>query len=131
LISEDPFNDFNRLTNHFKPFESSGASISTSAVGEGLYSGLLYGNHVVIGKNCLIHTNVAIYDNTIIGNNVIIHAGTVLGADAFYYKRRRIRSIAGRKSNKNNVDIGAFVQSTKGLQRYNIGEGTKLTIRFM
>jgi UDP-3-O-[3-hydroxymyristoyl] glucosamine N-acyltransferase len=22
LISEDPFSDFNRLTNHFKPFES-------------------------------------------------------------------------------------------------------------
>jgi UDP-3-O-[3-hydroxymyristoyl] glucosamine N-acyltransferase len=49
LISEDPFNDFNRLTNHFKPFESSVTSISTSAVGQGLLA-LLCGNHVVIGK---------------------------------------------------------------------------------
>jgi UDP-3-O-[3-hydroxymyristoyl] glucosamine N-acyltransferase len=36
LISEDPFSDFNRLTNHFKPFESAVTSISTSAiVGQG------------------------------------------------------------------------------------------------
>jgi UDP-3-O-[3-hydroxymyristoyl] glucosamine N-acyltransferase len=35
LISEDPC-DFNRLTNHFKPFESAVTSISTSAiVGQG------------------------------------------------------------------------------------------------
>jgi UDP-3-O-[3-hydroxymyristoyl] glucosamine N-acyltransferase len=39
LISEDPFSDFNRLTNHFKPFESAVTSISTSAiVGRDYYS---------------------------------------------------------------------------------------------
>ena len=30
----------------------------------------------------------SIYDHTIIGDNVTINAGTVLGADAFYYKKR-------------------------------------------
>ncbi len=36
LISNDPFRDFNKLTNYFKPFQSSNSSISTSAkIGEG------------------------------------------------------------------------------------------------
>lgn len=134
LISEDPFNDFNRLTKHFKPFESSGASISTSAViGEGtvIQPNAFIGNHVVIGKNCLIHANVAIYDNTIIGNNVIIHAGTVLGADAFYYKKRddgfdQLLS-GGRVVIKDNVGIGALCTIDKGVTGDTIiGEGTKI-----
>ncbi|PKH68338.1 UDP-3-O-(3-hydroxymyristoyl)glucosamine N-acyltransferase [Flavobacterium sp. ALD4] len=134
LISEDPFNDFNRLTKHFKPFESSGASISTSAViGEGtvIQPNAFIGNYVVIGKNCLIHANVAIYDNTIIGNNVIIHAGTVLGADAFYYKKRddgfdQLLS-GGRVVIKDNVGIGALCTIDKGVTGDTIiGEGTKI-----
>ena len=89
LISDDPFRDFNILTKHFKPFQSSNAAISASAkIGEGtiIQPNAFIGNHVVIGKNCLIHSNVSIYDHTIIGDNVIIHAGSILGADAFYYK---------------------------------------------
>jgi UDP-3-O-[3-hydroxymyristoyl] glucosamine N-acyltransferase len=134
LISEDPFNDFNRLTKHFKPFESSGASISTSAViGQGtvIQPNAFIGNHVVIGNNCLIHANVAIYDNTIIGNNVIIHAGTVLGADAFYYKKRddgfdQLLS-GGRVVIKDNVGIGALCTIDKGVTGDTIiGEGTKI-----
>ena len=31
LISEDPFRDFNKITQHFKPFQSSNLAISTSA----------------------------------------------------------------------------------------------------
>jgi UDP-3-O-[3-hydroxymyristoyl] glucosamine N-acyltransferase len=36
LISEDPFNDFNRLTNHFKPFESAGFISTSAVIGGGL-----------------------------------------------------------------------------------------------
>lgn len=37
LISEDPFRDFNKLTYHFKPFQSANTAISESAeIGEGL-----------------------------------------------------------------------------------------------
>jgi UDP-3-O-[3-hydroxymyristoyl] glucosamine N-acyltransferase len=134
LISEDPFNDFNRLTKHFKPFEYSSASISTSAkIGEGtvVQPNAFIGNNVVIGRNCLIHANVAIYDNTIIGNNVIIHAGTVLGADAFYYKKRedgfdQLLS-GGRVVIKDNVGIGALCTIDKGVTGDTvIGEGTKI-----
>ena len=134
LISEDPFRDFNILTNHFKPFQFSKVSISTSAkVGEGtiIQPNVFVGNHVVIGQNCLIHPNVIIYDYTVIGDNVIIHAGTVLGADAFYYKKRpegydQLIS-GGRVVIKDNVGIGALCTIDKGVSGdTTIGEGTKL-----
>ena len=134
LISDDPFRDFNKLTNYFKPFQSSSTSISTSAkIGEGtvIQPNTFVGNHVVIGKNCLIHSNVSIYDHTIIGDNVIIHAGTILGADAFYYKKRtegfdQLVS-GGRVVIENNVGIGALCTIDKGVTGdTTIGEGTKI-----
>jgi UDP-3-O-[3-hydroxymyristoyl] glucosamine N-acyltransferase len=134
LISDDPFRDFNKLTRHFRPFQSSNASVSLSAqIGEGtvIQPNAFIGNNVVIGTNCLIHSNVAIYDNTVIGNNVIIHAGTVLGADAFYYKKRsegydQLLS-GGRVVIKDNVSIGALCTIDKGVTGdTTIGEGTKI-----
>lgn len=134
LISDDPFRDFNVLTNHFKPFEASNVSIASSAsIGAGtiIQPNTFIGNHVVIGKNCLIHSNVSIYDHTIIGDNVIIHAGTILGADAFYYKKRpegfdQLVS-GGRVVIQNNVGIGALCTIDKGVTGdTTIGEGTKI-----
>jgi UDP-3-O-[3-hydroxymyristoyl] glucosamine N-acyltransferase len=134
LISDDPFRDFNILTQHFRPFQSSNAAISNSAkIGTGtiIQPNCFIGNHVVIGKNCLIHSNVSIYDYTVIGDNVIIHAGTVLGADAFYYKNRaegydQLVS-GGRVVIEDNVGIGALCTIDKGVTGNTIiGEGTKL-----
>jgi UDP-3-O-[3-hydroxymyristoyl] glucosamine N-acyltransferase len=134
LISDDPFRDFNKLTRHFMPFRSSAASISDSAeIGEGtvIQPNSFIGNNVKIGKNCLIHPNVSIYDNTVIGDNVIIHAGTVLGADAFYYKKRpegfdQLLS-GGRVVIKDNVGIGAACTIDKGVTGdTTIGEGSKI-----
>ena len=90
LISDDPFRDFNKLTDFFKPFQKAIALIAPSAhIGENtvVQPGAFVGNNVVIGNNCRIHSNVSIYDDCVIGDNVTIHAGTVLGADAFYYKK--------------------------------------------
>jgi UDP-3-O-[3-hydroxymyristoyl] glucosamine N-acyltransferase len=134
LISDDPFRDFNKLTNYFKPFQSSNNSISTSAkIGEGtvIQPNTFVGNNVIIGKNCLIHSNVSIYDHTIIGDNVIIHAGTILGADAFYYKKREAGFdqliSGGRVVIENNVGIGALCTIDKGVTGdTTIGEGTKI-----
>jgi len=134
LISEDPFRDFNVLTNHFKPFQYSNVSVSASAeIGKGtiIQPNSFIGNHVVIGENCLIHSNVSIYDYTVIGNNVIIHAGSILGADAFSYKKRpdgydQLLS-AGRVVIKDNVGIGALCTIDKGVTGdTTIGEGTKI-----
>ena len=134
LISDDPFRDFNILTNHFKPFQSSNSAISVSAkIGENtiIQPNCFIGNDVVIGKNCLIHSNVSIYDHTVIGDNVIIHAGTILGADAFYYKKRpdgfdQLIS-GGRVVIEDNVGIGALCTIDKGVTGdTTIGEGTKI-----
>ncbi|SHG24848.1 UDP-3-O-[3-hydroxymyristoyl] glucosamine N-acyltransferase [Flavobacterium segetis] len=134
LISDDPFRDFNKLTQFFKPFQFSNVSISPSAeIGEGtiIQPNTFIGNKVIIGKNCSIHSNVSIYDHTVIGDNVIIHAGTVLGADAFYYKKRvegfdQLLS-GGRVVIKDNVGIGALCTIDKGVSGDTIiGEGTKI-----
>lgn len=134
LISDDPFRDFNKLTKHFKPFQASSKSISDSAkIGEGtiIQPNSFIGNNVVIGKNCLIHSNVSVYDNTVIGDNVIIHSGTILGADAFYYKKRpegfdQLIS-GGRVVIEDNVGIGALCTIDKGVTGdTTIGEGTKI-----
>ncbi len=134
LISEDPFSDFNKLTNYFKPFKSSNSQISDSAkigLNTIIQPNCFIGNNVTIGDNCIIHSNVSIYDDTVIGNNVEIHAGTVLGASAFYYKNRpegydQLKS-GGRVIIKDNVDIGALCTIDKGVSGdTTIGEGSKL-----
>lgn len=134
LISDDPFRDFNKLTTHFKPFESAGASVATTAsIGEGtvIQPNAFIGNHVTIGKNCTIHSNVSLYDHTVIGDNVTIHAGSILGADAFYYKKRpegfdKLKS-GGRVVIKDNVDIGAACTIDKGVTGdTTVGAGTKI-----
>lgn len=134
LISDDPFRDFNKLTQHFKPFQSTNVSISPSAkIGKNtiIQPNCFIGNHVTIGDNCVIHSNVSIYDDTVIGNNVTIHAGTILGASAFYYKKRPegfdpLLS-GGRVVIKDNVDIGALCTIDRGVTGdTTIGEGSKL-----
>ncbi|WP_203258718.1 UDP-3-O-(3-hydroxymyristoyl)glucosamine N-acyltransferase [Hyunsoonleella ulvae] len=134
LISDDPFRDFNKLSQHFKPFQVSNTSISQSAsIAEGtvVQPNTFIGNNVKIGKNCVIHSNVSIYDDAIIGDNVTIHAGTILGANAFYYKNRpegfdRLLS-CGRVVIEDNVDIGASCTIDRGVTGdTTIKAGTKI-----
>ena len=134
LISDDPFRDFNKLTDFFKPFQKATNLIAPSArIGENtiIQPGAFVGNNVVIGNNCCIHSNVTIYDNCIIGDNVTIHAGTVLGADAFYYKKRpngfdKLKS-AGRVVIEDNVDLGALCTIDRGVTAdTTIKKGTKI-----
>lgn len=90
LISSDPFKDFNKLTNYFKPFIKSEISInSETEIGLDtlIQPNVFIGPNVKIGNNCIIHPNVTIVSDTIIGDNVIIGSGTVIGSDAFYYKK--------------------------------------------
>lgn len=134
LISDDPFRDFNKLTNYFKPFELATSLISDSAsIGKNtiIQPGCFVGNNVIIGDNCLIHSNVSIYDNCIIGNDVSIQAGTIIGSDAFYYKNRpegfdKLLS-GGRVIIENNVDLGASCTIDKGVTGdTTIKEGAKI-----
>ena len=65
LFSNDPFAAYMTLVNKFRPFERSNLNISPSAeIGEGtvIQPGAFIGNHVKIGHDCIIHSNVSIYD---------------------------------------------------------------------
>ncbi|MFA4852951.1 MAG: UDP-3-O-(3-hydroxymyristoyl)glucosamine N-acyltransferase [Bacteroidales bacterium] len=134
IFSDDPFRDYVVLVKKFRPFEVSNKIISdTAEIGEGtvLQPNVFIGNHVIIGKNCVIHPNVSIYDYCIIGDNVIIHSNSVIGADAYYYKRRqggydKLES-CGRVILEDNVEIGALCSIDKGVSGDTIiGKGTKL-----
>lgn len=137
LVHNDPFSAYVKLVKHFRAFEPAHKMISdTAIIGEGthLQPGVFVGNNVRIGRNCLVHPNVTIYDHTEIGDNVIIHAGTVLGADAFYFKRRKERDTqydklesCGRVIIHDDVEIGAGCTIDKGVSGDTIiGKGTKL-----
>ena len=62
LISDDPFRDFNKLTNHFKPFRSLESSISDSAI---------IGKNTIIQPNCFIGHNVLIGDNCVVAGHIL------------------------------------------------------------
>ncbi len=134
LISDDPFRDFNKLTQHFRPFENAVSTVApTATIGKHtvIQPNVFIGNHVVIGDHCLIHSNVVIYDHCVIGDHVTIHAGSVIGADAFYYKNRpegfdKLIS-GGRVVIEDHVDIGALCTIDRGVTGdTTIKEGSKL-----
>ncbi|GEP95039.1 UDP-3-O-(3-hydroxymyristoyl)glucosamine N-acyltransferase [Chitinophaga cymbidii] len=137
LVLDDPFSAYVSLVKRFRPFVPAHTPISdTAVIGEGtvLQPNVFVGHHVRIGKNCIIHPNVTIYDHTVIGDNVIIHAGTVIGADAFYFKKRADREVmydklesCGRVVIEHDVEIGAGCTIDKGVSGDTIiGAGTKL-----
>jgi UDP-3-O-[3-hydroxymyristoyl] glucosamine N-acyltransferase len=134
LISGDPFADFNKLTQKFRPFVASSKMISdTAKIGEGtvIQPNVFVGNYVKIGKNCVIHPNVTIYDYTEIGDDVIIHSGAVIGSDAYYFQRKpegyRKFLSSGKVILENRVEIGANTCIDKGVSADTvIGEGTKM-----
>lgn len=122
LISKDPFVDFNKLSAHFRPFMPSADMVSPSAeIGEGtiIQPGAFIGNHVKIGKNCLIHANASIYDHCILGDNVVLHSGCVVGADGYYFQRRKGETLkfqsVGRVILGDHVEIGANSTIDRGV----------------
>jgi UDP-3-O-[3-hydroxymyristoyl] glucosamine N-acyltransferase len=134
LISNDPFNSYITIVKKFRTFHQAVQNISSTAkVGEGtiIQPGVFIGDDVRIGKNCIIHSNVSIYDHSEIGDDVIIHANTVIGADAFYFKRRPEgydkMVTCGRVLIHDRVEIGACCTIDKGVSGDTIiGAGTKI-----
>lgn len=137
LITEDPFEAYQTIIRHFRPFAPSIQRISeTSSAGEGtvIMPGAYIGNHVQIGKDCVIHPNVTIMDHCIIDDEVVIQAGTVIGSDAFYYNKKTNRDIhykrmlsAGRVVIEKGVEIGAGCTIDRGVSGDTlIGAGTKI-----
>ncbi len=134
LISDDPFRDYNKLTRMFSPVIRWTASVDeTAIIGEGtiIHPNAVIGPNVRLGKNCYIHSGVVIYDHSEIGNEVTIHANSVIGADAFYYKRRPEgydkMHTCGSVVIEDKVEIGALCTIDRGVSgETRIGEGSKL-----
>jgi UDP-3-O-[3-hydroxymyristoyl] glucosamine N-acyltransferase len=137
LITDQPFEAYQKIVSHFRPFKPSLKNLSdTAIVGEGtvIMPGAYVGNEVAIGRNCIIHPNVVIMDHCKIGDNVIIQAGTVIGSDAFYYNKKTNRPVhykkmlsGGRVVIENDVEIGAGCTIDRGVSGDTIiGAGTKM-----
>lgn len=138
IVSEDPFRDFNFLTDHFRPefplnveempsigqevkMAESAVTGKSVTIGEGtqVAPGVVIRNNVRIGSHCFIHPNVTIYDHTVIGDHVTINAGAVIGGEAFYFKTRpesRDKMLTkGRVVIHDHVDIGANTTIDRGV----------------
>lgn len=137
LIHDQPFEAYQKIVKHFRPFNPSNKPVSDSAVieeGTYIFPGSYVGNDVTIGKHCLIYPNVTILDHCIIGDNVTIQSGTVIGSDAFYYNTKKDRSVwyqkmhsCGRVIIENEVEIGANCTIDRGVSSDTIiGAGTKI-----
>jgi len=134
ILSEQPFDDYNKLARHFSPFISQAdaihptASIHHSAI---IYPNVFVGKNVIIGKNVTLYPGSVIGDNCILDENVIIGSNSVIGHFAFYYKKRkteydRMHSI-GNVHLMKDVEIGALCTIDAGVSATTeIGEGTKI-----
>ena len=137
LVTEEPFEAYQAIVSHFRPFSPSMKMISdTAVIGKGttIMPNAYIGNHVRIGANCVIYPNTTIMDYCIIGDDVIIQSGTVIGSDAFYYNKKTNRDIhykkmlsCGRVVIENGVEIGAGCTIDRGVSGDTlIGQGTKI-----
>ena len=134
LLSDHPFDDFNKLAAHFYHFKAIdrprglNADIHPSAYIE---PNVVIGDKVEIGKNTWIQSNVVLRGKIKVGDNVIIQSGAVLGGNAFYYKKKpdgyeALRS-TGSIHIEDNVDIGTNTTIDRGVSGQTvIGEGTKI-----
>jgi UDP-3-O-[3-hydroxymyristoyl] glucosamine N-acyltransferase len=137
LVTDQPFEAYVKIVNHFRPFEVATRPVSNSAVigkDTAIYPNVFIDHHVTIGSNCVIHPNVTILDHCIIGDDVIIQAGSVIGSDAFYYNTKKDRPrwyrrmpSCGRVIIEDHVEIGAGCTIDRGVSHDTIiGEGSKL-----
>lgn len=137
LITDNPFEAYCTIVQHFRPFQPALQQISaTASIGEGsyVYPSAFIGHKVSIGENCIIHPNVTILDHCVIGNNVVIQAGTVIGSDAFYYNGKKDRGIwfkkmpsCGRVVIEDFAEIGSNCTIDRGVSHDTIiGSGTKM-----
>ena len=134
LFHSSPFDAFQKLILHFRPFIQSFQMVSpTATIGKGtiIQPGAFIGNNVVIGENCIIHPNTTVYDYSVIGNNVIVHSGSSIGSDGYYFQKRKEGFVkfnsGGRTILEDNVEIGACCTIDRGVTADTIiGCGTKM-----
>ncbi len=132
ILSENPFEDYNKLTLHYFAKNPLGANlnqiINESAT---IAQNVTIGNYVKIGADSIILPGVVIMDHVEIGDRVVIGPNSVIGHNAFYYNTKnkthtRMNSIGGIKID-DDVEIGASCTIDSGVSSLtSIGEGTKI-----
>lgn len=137
LIVADPFEAYQTIVQHFRPFVpvtkmvSDTARVHPSAT---VMPGAVIGNEVQIGEDCIIYPNAVIMDHCVLGNRVIIGPGSVIGSDAFYYNRKKARPVqykkmlsCGRVVIEDDVEVGANCSIDRGVSGDTVlGAGTKM-----
>ena len=136
LVTQEPFEAYLTIVNHFRPFIPSDKMIDdTAVIGKGteIMPNVFIGKEVKIGSNCIIYPGVCIHAYSEIGNNVIIQSGTVIGGDAFYYNTKKDRDVWYKKMQscgnviiEDDVEIGACCTIDRGVTASTfIGRGSK------
>ncbi len=134
LVCDEPFEAYNALARHFRPFQpltepiSASAKIDPTAVIE---PNVIIGHEVVIGPESYIQAGAIIHSHVVVGARVRIHSGAIIGTDAFYYKRTPDGYVkwwtCGRVVIEDDVEIGAGCTINKGVSGdTRIGAGTKI-----
>lgn len=137
LLVGDPFESYQTIVQHYRPFVpqmkiiSGEAQISDGAI---VMAGAVVGAHVSIGSGSVIYPNAVILDHCIIGERVVVQSGTVIGSDAFYYNKKTNRDVhykkmrsGGRVVIEDDVEIGANCTIDRGVSADTIiGRGTKI-----
>jgi UDP-3-O-[3-hydroxymyristoyl] glucosamine N-acyltransferase len=134
IISDAPFDAFNKITLHFSPYKVWTKAIGDNfTIGEGsvVHPNVSIGHNVSIGKNSTILSGAVLCDYTIIEDDVVVGPNAVIGHSAFYYKKKsngynRMHT-CGRTILKSRVEIGAMTTIDRGVTGDTIiGEGTKI-----
>lgn len=134
IISSTPFDHFNQITRHFKPFEFQSKNVGDDCIiakSAKIFPNVFIGNRVRIGENVILYPGVVIGDDCIIEDNVIVGSNSVIGHYAFYYKKKsegydRMHS-CGKVILRKNAEIGALCTIDAGVSAETIiGEGTKI-----
>ncbi len=136
IIVDNPFAVYNQLAMRYAPYRPMNLRISPSArIGKNtiIEYGVVIGDEVIVGEDCIIRANTVLCTGTEIGNHVLIAPNTTIGSDAFYFRKNpktavqeRLHSI-GRVIIEDYVEIGAGCTIDKGVSGdTRIAYGTKI-----
>lgn len=134
LICDQPFEMYNKIIKKYAPTHHLSAAIDPAAhihPAAIIEPNVVIGAKVKIGAYTYVQANVTIKGPAIIGSHVNIQSGTVIGAEAFYFKKKldhyKKWQTGGRVIIHDRVDIGPACTICRGVSGDTIiGQGSKL-----